>query len=123
VVEIKNILATQYGYDRTAYSKNLERILAQMSDLLFKDLVNKPISSDLKSKISALMPLIGRAQSRADAVGDRPSAFTAAEPVATAIKDLYSAFSQLSASKDMFNTALMVEFFNERLIEYGEYDP
>lgn len=120
VVQIKNDLAKAYGFDRSTYTLNINRLLSQMK-VLFDELAKQQIPDALQKKLNQMIPTLGFAVATS-AAGDRPKAFKAAEPIALEVKKLYENFNALSSAKDAFNTALMIQFLNERLLDYGQYE-
>ena len=116
----QNKLVEAYGFNRRAYAKNLYRILSQI-ELQLRALNKTAISDDLREKISKLYAPLGSAQAKA-AVGDTRKAYDAAKPVSVLLTAMYEEFHHLSGSKEIFEAALMIEFLNERLISYGQYD-
>ena len=120
ILFIQSKLMGSFGYNRKAYAKNLFRMLTQI-EFQLRELSNKSISEQLRKKIDELYRPLGIATVKASA-GDTRKAYEAAMPVANSLSQMYEDFHHLSGSNEIFEAALMIEFLNERLVSYGQYD-
>jgi hypothetical protein len=116
----ENRLIHTYDYDRKLYAKNLYRLMQQI-DMQLRDLNGADISIELRRKISAIYPVLGAAMAKAS-LGDTRIAYEVGRKVTVMLSSMYSEFNRLSGSDTIFRNALMIEFLNERLISYGQYD-
>jgi len=119
--QVQDSMVKAYGFDRHAYDHTLMRFLVQI-DRQCEILKHQAAPESILSKLD--VQSIDRAMAIVQAsTGSRPKAFDAALPIAKLIKSLYGDLAEIPmSSRGLYNAGLALRFFNERLIDYAQYD-
>lgn len=115
---INETLAKDFGFDAAEGATIVALILKQEHSIV-SELLDSDMPSDLRSDVSALLPVLGRALA-ISSTGDRPNAYAAADDVYNKISALYDRFAKISISQSAFSVVQELVQLNEFYASYGQ---
>jgi hypothetical protein len=118
LLEINEQIVADRGFDDSPYTQITLSTFGQLHKLT-QDIMNLPVSEDLKKNLKALIPDYGNVMAIAKQ-GDRPKTFAAATEVYRKIAALYPMFQEVAPNNQAFETVLGIEGLAEFYAEFAQ---